>query len=150
KRKEFDLSGSFFVKIVSKKNLSKYIERFFLIIIYYNLGILLARVSINLLIGPLIIIAIIGLNSPSKNNCISVLSSAISFNFAVNVKGNLLEAAPKTISEFGLADFLTNFISGIPFKPNSKQLSSITSNLAIFSGINFSKFLISVNASKRY
>ena len=70
--------------------------------------------------------------------------------FAVNVKGNLLEAAPKTTFELGVASFFTSLISGMPFKPNSKQFSSITSNFAMFSGINFSKFLISVNALKIY
>src|SRR5690606_6532100 len=115
----------------------------------YNLTILVANVSINLLIGPLIIIAIIGLNSPSKNNCTCVSTADSSFNFAVNVKGNLLLAAPNTTSLWGVALFLTNFISGMPFKPNSKQFSSITSYLAMFSGINFSKFLISVSASNK-
>ena len=54
-------------------------------------------VSINLLIGPFTIIAIIGLKSPSKYNCTSVLFASNAFKLPVNVKGNLLDAAPKTI-----------------------------------------------------
>jgi hypothetical protein len=55
-----------------------------------------------------------------------------------------------SLKEEIIKQVFTNLISGMPFKPNSKQFSSITSNFAIFSGINFSKFLISDKALKIY
>ena len=67
---------------------------------------------------------------------------------AVNVNGNLSLAAAKTTLECGVLSFIFNLISGIPFSPKLKISSPKTSNLAIFSGISFSKFFTSDNESK--
>src|SRR5690606_25444649 len=116
---------------------------------YYSLFILLANVSINLPIGPLIIIAIIGLKLPSKDNFTSELVSDTSFISAVRVKGNLAEAAPR-ITLFGATfSFIFSLISGIPLSPKIKESSPVTSNFAVLSGINFSKFFTSVKESNK-
>jgi orotate phosphoribosyltransferase len=58
----------------------------------------------------------------------------------VKVKGNLSLVEPNTNLLLGIFSCNFNLISGIPFKANKKE-SSCTSNLSVFSGINFSKFL---------
>src|SRR5690606_5583612 len=59
--------------------------------------------------------------------------------FAVNVKGSLSLAAPSMILFGGSFSFTFSFISGMPLSANTKESSLVTSNLAIFSGINCSK-----------
>ena len=68
--------------------------------------------------------------------------------FAVRVNGNLSLAAAKITLEYGVLSFIFNLISGIPFKPKLKISSPKTSNLAMFSGISFSKFFTSDKESK--
>jgi hypothetical protein len=61
---------------------------------FYSFPILPANVSINLPIGPLIIMAIIGLKSPSKSSLTALDVSETASILAINVNGSLSLAAP--------------------------------------------------------
>ena len=117
---------------------------------WYNIEIdsIEDNVAIKLVIGTLIIIAIIALNSPLKLRVTRHAFSSIDVISAVRVKGNLSLAAPKTILSLGFCSFLCKTICGIPFKAKRNRSSLMTSNLSIFSGINLSKFLRLVKNSK--
>jgi hypothetical protein len=70
-----------------------------LVFYVYSFPIFPANVSINLPIGPLIIMAIIGLKSPSKSSLTALDVSETASILATNVNGSLSLAAPKTILE---------------------------------------------------
>src|SRR5690554_3615962 len=97
----------------------------------------------NFEIGPLIIMAIMALNSPSNISFTSLFPGSVSVIRPVREKSIFPPAAPNTILFGATSSFFLSTISGIPFKANKNLSSPKTSNLLMFSGISFSKFLIS-------
>ncbi len=73
--------------------------------------------------GDLIIMAIMALNSPLKLNITSHVSTSKEFISAVKVNGSLSLAAPKTILSFGFCSCRCSTICGIPFSAK-RNLSS--------------------------
>ena len=94
----------------------------------------------NFVIGPLIIMAIMGLKSPEKHNSIWQLLSPLGVKSPVKLKGSLSLLAPRTNWVGRTEDLVSSAISGMPLRANKKALGPNTSNLLIDSGMSCSKF----------